>query len=225
MTSSTFDVVSEGALERTDFGDDSPINVGWGSKQTQFHGSLGKAAAAAAQAAAPALVGSSPDDDALPRISWRGDGACFAVSSLAPPPPAPPSAPTTTDGDPGAGAGARRRVLRVYSHAGVLQSTSEPTPGLEHALAWRPAGNWIVGTQRYGFPGGGQGREGRHDVVMFERNGLRRGEFGISAVSAPRTKSEGGERRWGYKVREVGWSADSNVLSVWVAGRFGCGKA
>ncbi|GJE98183.1 IkappaB kinase complex IKAP component [Phanerochaete sordida] len=200
LMSATFDIISETALEPTDFGEDAPINVGWGSKQTQFHGSAGKAAA---QAPRPALVGASPDDDALPRISWRGDGAFFAVSSLAPAPADDPAA-------------ARRRTLRMYSHAGALQSTGEPTPGLEHALAWRPSGNWIVSTQRYGFPGGGQGREGRHDLVMFERNGLRRGEFEIQAVSAPATKLEGGEKKWGYKVREVGWSADSNILSIWV---------
>lgn len=198
----TFDVVSENALEREDFGEDAPINVGWGSRQTQFHGSLGKAAA---QATKPALVGSSPDDDALPRISWRGDGAFFAVSSL--------SQPTRTEDTC---TSTRKRTLRVYSHAGVLQSTSDPTPGLEHVLSWRPSGNWIVSTQRYDFPGGGQGREGRHDLVMFERNGLRRGEFEIQAVSAPQTKVEGSERKWGYKVREVGWSADSNILSIWV---------
>ncbi len=53
---------------------DAPINVGWGSKQTQFHGSAGKSAA---QAPANVNLGISPDDDMLPRISWRGDGAFF----------------------------------------------------------------------------------------------------------------------------------------------------
>ena len=174
---------------------DAPINVGWGSKQTQFHGSLGKAAA---QAPKQSVVGSSPDDDELPRISWRGDGAFFAVSSL------------STAGE------LRRRTLRMYTHTGALQSTAESTPGLEHVLAWRPSGNWIIGTQRYGFPGGGQGREGRHDLVMFERNGLRRGEFQINTVSAPSAKEPGSKIKWGYKVREVGWSADSNILSIWL---------
>lgn len=60
---------------------DAQVNVNWGSKATQFHGSLGKAAAAAAsQPQAP--VGSSPDDDGLVRISWRGDAAYFVVSTL-----------------------------------------------------------------------------------------------------------------------------------------------
>ena len=41
-------------------------------------------------------------------------------------------------------------------------------PGLEQSLAWRPAGNLIASTQRLPH---------RHDVVFFERNGLRHGEF------------------------------------------------
>lgn len=24
------------------------------------------------------------------------------------------------------------------------------------------------------------------------------------------------QRKWGYRVREVGWSSDSNILSVWI---------
>lgn len=178
---------------------DAPINVGWGSKQTQFHGSLGKAAA---QAPSVAAIGSSPDDDSLPRVSWRGDGAFFVVSSLAPP---------TSDGF-------RRRTLRVYDRNAALQSTSEPVAGLEHPLIWRPSGNLIVGTQRFGFEGGGAGREGRHDVVFFERNGLRHGEFGIRANDIMGDVKAMGEdgRKWGYKIREVNWSSDSNVLSLWI---------
>ncbi|CAL1711610.1 unnamed protein product [Somion occarium] len=202
LMTSTFDVVSETTLHPSDFGEDAPINVGWGSKQTQFHGSLGKAAA---QAPKPTLVGASPDDDTLPRISWRGDGAYFVVSSLSPV-PADPENPL------------RHRTLRVYSHAGILQNTSEPTPGFEHTLSWRPLGNWIVGTQRYGFEGGGIGREGRHDLVMFERNGLRRGEFGIEKMLWNGQVSKDSEMalKWGYRVREVGWSSDSNILSIWI---------
>ena len=113
------------------------------------------------------------------------------------------------------------RRLRVYSREGALQSTAEPVPGLEHGCAWRPSGGLIASTQRFGrVPGSadadgglGQGRDGRHDVVFFERNGLRHGEFALrEKVDGPGSES----RRWGYRAREVGWSADSNVLSVWL---------
>ncbi len=85
---------------------DAPINVGWGSKQTQFHGSLGKAAAQAPVASSLPSVGVSPDDDLLTRISWRGDGALFVVSAVS---PAPADATSL-----------RRRMLRVYNRDGMF---------------------------------------------------------------------------------------------------------
>ncbi|KAJ7252430.1 IKI3 family-domain-containing protein [Mycena haematopus] len=197
LMTSTFDVLSDAQLFTTDFGEDAPINVGWGSKQTQFHGSLGKAAA---QAPTIKAVGTSPDDDEMPRVSWRGDGAFFVVSSLSP----------TSDSP-------RHRTLRIYDRQAVLQATSEAVPGLEHAMAWRPSGNLIVGTQRFGFEGGGAGKEGRHDVVFFERNGLRHGEFGVRVGDlsiTPGPREEG--RKWGYKIKELRWSSDSNVLGLWI---------
>lgn len=182
---------------------DAPINVGWGSKQTQFHGSLGKAAA---QETHRVNAGISPDDDLFPRISWRGDGAYFVVSSLSP--------EGLSDSHP-------HRTLRVYDRQGVLQSTSEAVPGLEHPLVWRPSGNLIVSTQRFGFDGGGAGREGRHDVIFFERNGLRHGEFSLKvehlAVKGnDSTSVKNG--KWGYKVREMVWNSDSSVLAIWIEG-------
>ncbi|KAJ3966250.1 IkappaB kinase complex IKAP component [Lentinula raphanica] len=193
----TFDVISEKALETTEFGEDAPINVGWGSKQTQFHGSLGKAAAQASTA--HIAVGCSPDEDNLPRISWRGDGAFFVVSSV-------------TNGGP-----LPRRVLRVYDHQAILQSTSESVPGLEHTLSWRPSGNLIASTQRFGFEGGGAGRDGRHDLIFFERNGLRHGDFELRPdLGLVPSSGEGSKLKWGYRVKELSWSSDSNVLAIWI---------
>ena len=181
---------------------DSPINVGWGSKQTQFHGSLGKAA----QSTQKLNAGTSPDDDLCPRISWRGDGAYFVVSSLSPK-DIPDSRP--------------HRTLRVYDRQGVLQSTSEEVAGLEHPVVWRPSGNIIVSTQRFGFDGGGAGKEGRHDVVFFERNGLRHGEFSLKVEQLSMKGNDPAsakDRKWGYKVREIAWNSDSSVLAIWIEG-------
>lgn len=217
LMTSTFDVLSEVPLHTEEYGEgkgqatkdpkrllmhppsDVPINVGWGSKQTQFHGSLGKAAAQVATNSDN--IGSSPDDDEIPRISWRGDGAYFVVSAL-------------SNRNPQGGL--RRRILRVYNRDATLQSTSEAVAGLEHTLSWRPSGNLIVSTQRFGFEGGGAGKDGRHDVIFFERNGLRHGEFNLRE---PWTKTTlDGRTSWGYSVKEVAWSSDSNILSVWIRG-------
>jgi elongator complex protein 1 len=111
-----------------------------------------------------------------------------------------------------------RRVLRIYDRQGVLQSTSEPLPGLEHPLCWKPSGNLIVSTQRFGFDGGGMGNEGRHDVVFFERNGLRHGEFRLREAWTKHTDTE---RKWGYRVRELLWNSDSTILAVWLDGEDG----
>ena len=108
-------------------------------------------------------------------------------------------------------------MLRVYNRDGVLQVTAEAVAGLEHPLSWRPSGNLIVGAQRFGtFLGGGKNREGRHDIVFFEKNGLRHGEFGLRHGTPGVGPSDVKERKWGYKVKEVCWSADSNVLLVWI---------
>jgi elongator complex protein 1 len=177
---------------------DAPTNLGWGSKRTQFHGSLGKSSALASQTITP---GCSPDDDLLPRISWRGDGAYFVVSSLS---------PTASGEIP------QHRTLRIYSQTGALQSTSEAVAGLEHPVAWRSSGGLIAGTQRFGgFAGAGVGREGRHDVIFFERNGLRKGEFGIRCATSPGCDLQTA-RKSVYRINEVSWSPDSNVLALWI---------
>ncbi|KAF5387234.1 hypothetical protein D9757_006815 [Collybiopsis confluens] len=223
LMSLTFDVISESPLETSEFGLETPISVGWGSKQTQFHGSLGKAAAQASTSSIP--VGCSPDEDWTPRISWRGDGAHFVVSFVSTPSASSTDASSSPTATP-TPSSHRHRVLRVYDHQAILQSTSEAVPGLEYALSWRPSGNLIASTQRFGksFQGGGAGREGKHDIVFFERNGLRHGEFEL------REEGGGGERdagldmhegtevpmKWGYRVKEVLWSSDSNVLAVWI---------
>jgi elongator complex protein 1 len=110
----------------------------------------------------------------------------------------------------------------VYNRDAVLQSTVDPTPGLEHSLAWRPSGNFLATTQRFFGPefgcGGGVGREGRHDFVFFERNGLRRLEVDGQWAESPKAPPKDTEGRvtWGYKVMEMSWSSDSNILAIFL---------
>ncbi|XP_048360369.1 elongator complex protein 1 [Sphaerodactylus townsendi] len=167
-----FEPIMENQIHQDDFGEGKFITVGWGKKETQFHGSAGK------QAAHTKPVEVSPAlswDDHRPRISWRGDGQYFAVSAVC---------PVT---------GARK--IRVWSREFVLQSTSEPVPGLEQALAWKPSGSLIVSSQD---------KANKHDVVFFEKNGLLHGEFTL-----PFQKGQ-------VKVNELLWNLDSMVLAVWL---------
>lgn len=108
-----------------------------------------------------------------------------------------------------------RRIIRVYSPSPelTLHSTIEATAGLEHQLAWNASGSLIASTQRYGTstPGLGAGREGRHDVVFFERNGLRRSSFEV--VKGGGLSPSAAEF---YEIRELAWSCDSSILAVWI---------
>ncbi|KAJ1032623.1 hypothetical protein NDA16_000646 [Ustilago loliicola] len=222
-----FEVLSEVSLRTDRFGEDEAVDVGWGSKATQFHGSEGKAVAAAAAAAAAAAKESKtdtrgprlPDDDGRPRISWRGDGAFFAISSLE-------SFQNETMTEP-----SWHRIIRIYSRTGALSATSDPSiRGISQTLAFRPIGNLIASTQRFG-PSDvqgqmwSQGRKGRHDVVFFERNGLRHGEFSLREESA--SQPEGTQIGWAesqqegpwartHFIRELAWNADGTALTVWL---------
>lgn len=152
------------------------VSVGWGKRETQFQG---KRAKALRDPTVPEKVDEgklSSCDDGSTAISWRGDGAYVAVNSI--------------EHD-------SRRVIRVYSREGVLDSVSEPVDGLEGALSWRPSGNLIAGIQRL---------EDRIDVVFFERNGLRHGEFTLRLTEEERMT-------WASRIH-LSWNVDSTVLAV-----------
>ncbi|KAF1937312.1 elongator complex protein 1 [Clathrospora elynae] len=163
-------------LTTEDINVSSHVSVGWGKKETQFKG---KRARALQDPTIPESVDEgvlSPFDQRSVAISWRGDGSYFAVSKVE---------------------AEHRRMIRVYSREGQLESVSEPVDGLEGALSWRPSGNLIASTRR---------TSDRIEVVFFERNGLRHGQFDLrftpeelAALTTPLT---------------LKWNSDSNVLAV-----------
>uniref|UniRef100_A0AAR2IRB3 Elongator complex protein 1 n=1 Tax=Pygocentrus nattereri TaxID=42514 RepID=A0AAR2IRB3_PYGNA len=118
-----FEPITEVAIHQDEFGEGKFITVGWGKKETQFHGSEGKQAAQ--RKTAPALLW----DDHRPRITWRGDGQLFAVSAIC------------------SQTGARK--VRVWNRECILQATSEAINGLEQPLCWKPSGSLIASTQRH----------------------------------------------------------------------------
>uniref|UniRef100_A0A8D1MM46 Elongator complex protein 1 n=1 Tax=Sus scrofa TaxID=9823 RepID=A0A8D1MM46_PIG len=110
MMTKDFEPIMEQQIHQDDFGESKFITVGWGRKETQFHGSEGRQAAFQVHMHESAL----PWDDHRPQITWRGDGQFFAVSVVCP--------------ETGA------RKVRVWSREFALQSTSEPVAGLGPAL-------------------------------------------------------------------------------------------
>lgn len=171
-----FENVTNITLTPEDIRASNHVSVGWGKSETQFKG---KRAKALRDPTMPEKVDegllSSLDDEKV-TITWRGDGAYLAVNSVE---------------------SGTRRMIRVYSREGALDSVSEPVDYLEGALSWRPAGNIIAGVQR---------RDDRADVVFFERNGLRHGEFSLR-LSPEEMKS------WGSDIT-LAWNTDSTVLAV-----------
>ncbi|XP_044161324.1 elongator complex protein 1 isoform X1 [Bufo gargarizans] len=119
-----FEPIAEIQIHQEDFGEGKFITVGWGKKETQFHGSEGKQAA---RQRLTSVQPAMPWDDRKPRVTWREDGQLFAVSAICP--------------ETGC------RKVRVWNRELSLQSTSEPVEGLEQALSWKPSGSLIASTQ------------------------------------------------------------------------------
>ena len=174
-----FDTIANITLSPEDLNVSKHVSVGWGKKETQFKGR--GVAKTLRDPTVPEHVDEgtlSPLDDGRTTICWRGDGQYLAVNSI-------------LDAD------SKRRVIRVYSREGALESVSEPVNGLEGALSWKPSGHIITGIRR---------QEGKIDVVFFERNGLRHGEF---SLRLNRSEMENA----GAKI-DLKWNVDSTVLAI-----------
>ncbi|EMC97050.1 hypothetical protein BAUCODRAFT_46874, partial [Baudoinia panamericana UAMH 10762] len=174
-----FELTANVTLAADDVEVSDHVSVGWGKKETQFKGR--GAAKTLRDPTMPEHVDEgklSPLDDGRVALSWRGDGQYFAMNSI-------------LEG------ASRRRLVRVYSREGVLESVSEPVDGLEGALSWKPSGQVLAGIQRL---------DDRLKVVFFERNGLRHGEFDLRL-----SKEEAEVLRSSVT---LSWNSDSSVLAV-----------
>lgn len=171
-----FDSVANVSFNPEDAQLSKHVNVGWGKKETQFQG---KRAKALRDPTMPEYVDEgtlSACDDGRVTISWRGDGAYVAVNTIE---------------------SHHRRMIRVFSREGVLDSVTEPVDGLEGALSWRPAGNLMAGVQR---------KDDAINIVFFERNGLRHGQFPLR-LSAEETAT------WGEYI-DLKWNVNSSALAI-----------
>ncbi|KAJ2850769.1 putative elongator complex protein 1 [Coemansia brasiliensis] len=85
----------------------------------------------------------------------------------------------------------KKREIRVFTRDGQLHSVCEQIEALEHTLAWKPSGRLLASTEK---------RAHRHDVVFFERNGLRHGDFTLSNNVK--------------RVQELSWNTASSILAA-----------
>lgn len=113
---STFDVLAESSLDEKSAKEF--MTVGWGKKETQFHGSAGKNARKKQEIE---IVNIESLDKTI-SCCWRGDGEFFAVNYV----------------------GANGRMFKVYNKEGLAQYTSEVCANLQVPIAWKPSGLWIT---------------------------------------------------------------------------------
>lgn len=176
LMSQQLEPLSETPFKEDDLSMSKHVSVGWGKKETQFQG---KRAKALKDPTMPDLVDEgkpSVYEDGKTVISWRGDSGYVAVNSTF---------------------ASSRRVIRVYSAVGQLDSVSEPVDGLESALSWRPYGNAIASIRR---------TSNALEVLFFERNGLRHGQFDLR-LNADEASSFGVQTT-------LCWNCDSSILAV-----------
>ena len=204
LLSKLFEPISEYRLEVDDLKISKHVNVGWGKKETQFRGQGVRAMErdALTSLKASGLIGNELRDPTMPymvdtgattsfdsnetTISWRGDCEYFAVSTIE----------TVIDEEDETNI-ITRRALRVFTREGQLDSASEPVDGMEQNLSWKPQGSLIASIQR-------QTQiidEESLDLIFFERNGLRHGEF---STRLPLEES----------VKDLCWNNNSEVLTI-----------
>lgn len=118
VLNSVYDILADTNLIESAFGEEEFVNVGWGKKETQFHGSEGKHARSAVETGVP--ITESADQRC--QIRWRGDSAYFVV--------------IFSYGE--------QRLFKVFDKEGLLKFTSESCYGLDGPIAWRPSGLWIA---------------------------------------------------------------------------------
>ena len=150
-TNNDYEPIAESILDTSEFGEQQLVNVGWGSKTTQFHGSAGKKAALE-PVTTPLTRLRSEYDDNHSHIVWRDDGDLFAVSFI-----------SLTN---------QWRTIKIFNKQGQLQSTNEsPLNGcIESAIAWKISGELIGAAMRF--------NNGQKLTISFlEKNGLKHGEL------------------------------------------------
>lgn len=200
LLSRSFEPILETQLNAHDIKDTSKSNVsvGWGKEETQFRGRGFKALERERDALKHAGLDlenlqplhdptvkleerghlSARDDNSV-HISWRDDCEVFAVS-------------LRLDYLPDCSKG--RRVIRVFSRDGKLEAVSEAVDGLNTCLSWRLQGSLLATTRDVAHDDGKVITE----VLFFERNGLRHGEFA--------TEQPG--------VLDLSWSSNGEILAL-----------
>lgn len=170
------------------------VSVGWGKKETQFHGRAGKLASQTSASIDDSLLG-APFETTIESSSivWHPEGSFFAVSTVLQ---------------------NRMRKLVIFEHTGQCYAVSEPTEGLYgNALAWKPSSGDLIAAVRH--------VEGKGScVVFFERNGLQHGGFSLRRNAPPEDAVVVKHLQWNADGSVMGVMFGDGVLELWTQSNY-----
>lgn len=110
LVTECFEVLNNFKVSEVALAEKALVNVGWGKKETQFHGSEGKDKRAAKE-----VVGDGDDANDSINVCWRSDSLLFAIGYF----------DKTTN----------LRSIKIFNRDGVLQYISEPLSGKSICLS------------------------------------------------------------------------------------------
>lgn len=105
LTTECFEVLNDFNVAEVSLAENTLVNVGWGKKETQFHGSEGKD-----KRVVKDVIGDGDDADNSINIVWRSDGLLFAIGYF--------------------NRITNLRSIKIFNKDGVLQNISEPLSGI-----------------------------------------------------------------------------------------------
>ncbi|TKR96983.1 hypothetical protein L596_010918 [Steinernema carpocapsae] len=147
-----FITVTEDELNPNRQGSAELMTVGWGSRETQFQGSVGRKAREGPDSELQLIPVNPEVDDCSTSISWNSSGEHVSVNSVF------------------EVEGVAVRAIRIWSREGELISRCVPLAGMESCLSTRPAGNLIATSRLLGD---------KRSVCFYEKNGQRRYQFDL----------------------------------------------
>jgi len=165
-----FEILNNFDIIKVELSEKLLVNVGWGKKETQFHGSEGKDKRVVKE-----VIGDGDHSDDSINICWRPDSLLFAIGFL--------------------DKVVNLRSIKIFNRDGILQYISEPLPGktlfhyiygimltyfyccfelgVEAVLSWKTTKKLLSFSQH---------TNEKYFISFMEKNGLKHGDFEIPST-------------------------------------------
>ncbi|XP_050537396.1 elongator complex protein 1 [Daktulosphaira vitifoliae] len=124
LVSECFEVLNDFNVKDIVLTEQHLVNVGWGKKETQFHGSEGKSKRNIKE-----IIGDDDNTDKSLNVCWRCDSLFFAVGYF--------------------NELINLRTIKIFNRDGILQFISESLSGIETVLSWKTSKDLMSFPQKY----------------------------------------------------------------------------